>query len=188
VRINVTPSITAAELRSRPPAEAQLIDVRSPSEFAAGHIPAAINIPMDQIESRLDDLRPGAPIVLICQMGTRARMTAALLEPCRRDITILEGGTAAWIQSGLPVVTTVKTRWSLERQVRLSAGVLALLGAVLAVAVHPYWISLSAFVGLGLTFAGLTDICPMGELLQKMPWNGKSHCKLPAAELSRHSQ
>jgi hypothetical protein len=84
----------------------------------------------------------------------------------------------------------VKTRWSLERQVRFAAGLLILLGALLAFTVHPYWHFLSAFVGLGLTFAGLTDICPMGELLQKMPWNGRSHCKVPCttAELSRRNQ
>jgi hypothetical protein len=51
------------------------------------------------------------------------------------------------------------------------------------------WIFLSAFVGLGLTFAGLTDICLMGELLGKMPWNGRSHCKvdLPNLESGKRS-
>src|SRR4029077_17437132 len=109
-------------------AQSQLIDVRSPSEFASGHIPGAINIPMDQIESRLADLRPSAPIVLICQMGKRARMTADVLDPCRLQISVLEGGTNAWLQAGLPVVINVKTRWSLERQVRLGAGLLVLIG------------------------------------------------------------
>jgi rhodanese-related sulfurtransferase len=161
---------------SRP---AQLIDVRSGSEFASGHIPGAVNIPMDQIEARLDDLRPGVPIVLICQTGRRARMTADLLEPCRRQISVLEGGTSAWIQAGLPVVTSVKTRWSLERQVRLGAGLLVLAGAALAFTVDANWLFLSAFVGLGLTFAGLTNICPMAEILAKMPWNGRSQCKVP---------
>ena len=174
----MTPTITVAELRNHPLPQAQLVDVRSPSEFASGHIPGAVNIPMDQIEARLDDLHAGAPLVLICQAGTRARLTAALLEPCQRHITILEGGTNAWLQAGLPVVASVKTRWSLERQVRLGAGLLVLAGAVLALAVNPNWLYLSAFVGLGLTFAGLTDICPMGIALGKMPWNGRSHCKV----------
>jgi rhodanese-related sulfurtransferase len=185
----VSPSLTVADLRSQPPAQAQLVDVRSPSEFASGHIPGAVNIPMDQIESRLADLNAGL-IVLICQMGKRARMTANLLEPCHRQIAILEGGTSAWIQADLPVVTSLKTRWSLERQVRLGAGLLVLLGAMLALTVNPRWLLLSAFIGLGLVFAGLTDICPMAEILGKMPWNGRSHCQLPApnAELSRNSQ
>jgi rhodanese-related sulfurtransferase len=150
--------------------------VRSASEFSAGHIPGAVNIPMDQIEGRLDDLRPGAPLVLICQSGKRARMTAGLLEPCQREMGVLEGGTEAWVRAGLPVVASVKTRWSLERQVRLGAGMLVLTGVVLALTVNAYWLFLSAFVGAGLTFAGLTDVCPMAEILAKMPWNGRSQC------------
>lgn len=171
-------TVTATDLRNNP--AAQLVDVRSPSEFAAGHIPGAINIPMDQIESRLADLSSG-PIVLICQMGKRARMTANLLEPCQHQIAVLDGGTAAWIQAGFPVVSSVKTRWSLERQVRLGAGLLVLVGTVLALTVNPRWLFLSAFIGLGLTFAGLTDFCPMAEILGKMPWNSRTHCKTPLA-------
>ena len=168
-----------AELQHQLAGPAQLVDVRSASEFAAGHIPGAVNIPMDQIEARLDDLRAGVPIVLICQAGKRARMTAGLLEPCGREISVLEGGTSAWIQAGLPVVTSVKTRWSLERQVRLGAGLLVLMGVVLALTVNRNWIFFSAFIGMGLTFAGATDVCPMAELLEKMPWNGRSQCKVP---------
>ena len=174
----MSPSIHVTEFH-RLPVPARLIDVRSGSEFASGHIPGAVNIPMDQIEARLDDLRPGVPIVLVCQTGKRARMTAGLLEPCQRQISVLEGGTSAWVQAGLPVVSSVQTRWSLERQVRLGAGLLVLVGAVLAFTVDANWLFLSAFVGLGLTFAGLTDICPMAEILGKMPWNGRSQCKVP---------
>ena len=175
------PSINVAELRSLRASQAQLVDVRSPSEFAAGHIPGAVNIPMDQIEARLDDVSVTAPLVLICQAGKRARMTAGLLEPCHREITVLEGGTKAWTQAGLPLVSSTKTRWSLERQVRLGAGLLVLCGAALAFTVNTYWLLLSAFAGLGLTFAGLTDLCPMAELLQRMPWNRHSHCKVPVS-------
>ena len=127
--------VTEMHQLSRP---AQLIDVRSGSEFASGHIPGAVNIPMDQIEARLDDLRPGVPIVLICQTGRRARMTAA--------VDRLEGRQRT---------------------------------AALAFTVDANWLFLSAFVGLGLTFAGLTNICPMAEILAKMPWNGRSQCKVP---------
>ena len=174
----MNPTITASQLRRHTPA--QLVDVRSSSEFASGHIPGAVNIPMDQIEARLDDLSLNNPIVLTCQTGKRARMTAGLLEPCHRQITVLEGGTKAWIDAGLPVVSSVKTRWSLERQVRLGAGALVLTGVVLALTVNPLWVFLCGFVGLGLTFAGLTDICAMGIILEKMPWNGRSRCPIGA--------
>ena len=171
----MSPSIHVSEMHQlRGPA--QVVDVRSGSEFASGHIPGAVNIPMDQIEARLDDLWPGVPIILVCQSGKRARVTAGLLEPCQRQVSILEGGTSAWIQAGLPVVSSVKTRWSLERQVRLGAGLLVLTGAGLGLMVNVNWLFLSAFAGLGLTFAGLTDICPMAEVLAKMPWNGRSQC------------
>jgi rhodanese-related sulfurtransferase len=172
----LTPALTASDLETRP--DAQLIDVRSPSEFASGHIPGAISIPMDQIESRLADLHRG-PIILICQMGKRAQMTADLLAPCGLDLAVLEGGTAAWIQSGHPVVRNVKTRWSLERQVRLGAGLIVLTASTLAFTTNFRWLALAAFVGAGLTFAGLTDVCPMAELLQRMPWNRRSRCQLP---------
>ena len=94
----MTPSITVAGLRNQEAGHAGLVDVRSPAEFAAGHIPGAVNIPMEQIESRLDDLNPNGPVILICQTGQRARMTAALLEPCHRLVAVLDGG--AQQQSG----------------------------------------------------------------------------------------
>lgn len=126
---------------------------------------------MEQVEARLDDLLPGVPIVLVCQAGKRARMVAGLIEPCRKDVTVLEGGTSAWSAAGLPLVASVKSRFSLERQVRLIAGLLVLTSVVLAVMVDRAWLVLAAFVGAGLTFAGLTDICLMAGLLIRMPWN-----------------
>ncbi len=175
--MNLTVTISQLRLNASP---IQLVDVRSSTEFASGHIPGAVNIPMDQIEARLDDLAVNLPIVLVCQTGKRARMTAGLLEPCHRQIAVLEGGTKAWVDAGLPVVSSVKTRWSLERQVRVGAGVLVLTGVVLALTVNPLWVFLCGFVGLGLTFAGLTDICAMGIMLEKMPWNRRSHCPIGA--------
>lgn len=176
-------SITVADLQQSANYR-QLVDVRSATEFATGHIPGALNIPLDQIESRVNDLRSDSPIVLVCQMGKRARMAATLLDSCKLSLTVLEGGTNAWIQSGLPVVINAKTRWSLERQVRLAAGFLVLLGAALALTVSAQWVFLCAFVGLGLAFAGLTDICPMAELLIRLPWNKTSHCRVDRADMS----
>jgi rhodanese-related sulfurtransferase len=152
----------------------QLIDVRSPSEYAAGHIPGAANIPLEQLDSRVSDLEPRGQIVLICQSGTRAKIAANLLERFREDLLVLEGGTAAWARAGLPTVANTAARWSLERQVRLGAGLLVLLGVTLALSIDLHWIYFSAFIGAGLTFAGLTDFCPMGRLLALMPWNRAS--------------
>ena len=82
----------------------------------------------------------------------------------------VDGGTNAWVEAGLPVERGKQTI-SLERQVRIAAGLLVLTGAALAFFVHPYLIGLSAFVGAGLVFAGVTDTCGMGLLLARMPWN-----------------
>ena len=126
-----------AQLQSGPE-RVQLIDVRSPSEYATGHIPGAVNMPMDQVQSRLPDLEREGAIVLVCQSGQRARMVAGLLEPCGKELRILEGGTSAWIKAGLPVVATSVTRWSLERQVRFAAGLFVLTGVVLALTTSLY--------------------------------------------------
>ncbi len=152
-----------------------LVDVRSASEFATGHIPGAMHMPLEQIESRVDDLDAKLPIILICKSGQRARLAAALLEPCRPEAKVLEGGTDAWRKAGLPLVVNSNTRWSLERQVRLGAGLLVLTGAVLGILVSTRWVYLAGLIGLGLTIAGLTDFCPMALLLSKMPWNGPRH-------------
>ena len=148
----------------------QMIDVRTPSEFAGGHIPCATNIPMDQFEARKKDLRQAEGVVLICKGGTRAQIVAGWMGD-QPKVQVLPGGTDAWIKSGLEVVTSARTRWSLERQVRLVAGLLVLVGTGLAASGVHWGIWLAMFIGAGLTFAGATDICGMGILLAKMPWN-----------------
>jgi rhodanese-related sulfurtransferase len=149
----------------------QVVDVRSANEHASGHIPGAVNIPMDQIESRLDDLNQRGSVVLVCHSGNRASMTCELLQGKHPELGVLAGGTQAWIDAGLPTVKSSKVRWSIERQVRLTVGVLVLLGLSLALAVNIYWLILPAFLGAGLTFAGLTDFCGMAYVYGKMPWN-----------------
>jgi rhodanese-related sulfurtransferase len=150
---------------------AQLVDLRSATEFATAHLPGAINIPLEQIERRTADLEANMPVVLVCQTGTRARMASAMLAASGRDLVVLEGGTQAWLQAGYPVVRTTASRWALERQVRLVAGLLVAVGVLLAVAISRWWLLLPGFVGCGLVFAGCTGFCPMGEALARLPWN-----------------
>jgi len=148
----------------------QLIDVRTASEYGSGHIPCTVNIPMDQFESRRTDLRLDDGVVLVCKAGSRAQIVAGWMG-ARAGVRVLEGGTDAWIREGFDVVSSIKTRWSLERQVRLGAGLMVLAGTALEIAGLHGAIWLAMFVGAGLTFAGATDICMMGILLAKMPWN-----------------
>jgi len=161
----------------------EVVDVRSETEFAAGHIPGAKCIPLQQLPFRHADLGH-CDLILVCEAGTRARMAQQGLEPHRANIFVLEGGTRAWRNADLPVVAPLGTRWSLERQVRLGAGLLVLIGVALTLLVGKAWILLPAFVGAGLTFAGATDICMMGRVLARMPWNqfrqtdAQPHCSL----------
>lgn len=166
-------SISAKQLRERlEKGEAlQVIDVRSPGEYAAGHIPFAVNMPLEQVENRLDDLKPHTPVVLVCQSGKRAGMCLGNIKHHREDLIILEGGTQAWITAGLPTVQCSASRWSIERQVRLGAGLMILAGTLLSVFLAPGWVYLAMFVGAGLTFAGLSNVCGMANLLAVMPWN-----------------
>lgn len=148
-----------------------VVDVRSPSEFGTGHIPGAVNVPLEQVGVRISDLPRGGEIVLVCESGRRAAMAAETLETGGLKARVLEGSTAAWRKAGRPLVTSGGSSWSLDRQVRLGAGALVLSGTVLGVVAHPLWFALSGFVGAGLTFAGLTNICGLAMVLQKMPWN-----------------
>ncbi len=160
----------------------QLIDVRSPGEYATGHLPRAINIPLEQADSRIDDLRTG-PVAILCHSGNRATMACDLLREHHPNLLVVEGGTQAWIRAGKPVTGATGSRWSLERQVRLIAGLMVLVGTVLALTVSPFWMYLAMFVGAGLTFAGLTNVCGMALILGKLPWNQPVKCSTVSKEV-----
>jgi rhodanese-related sulfurtransferase len=160
----------------------QLIDVRSPGEYASGHLPRAINIPLEQADARIDDLGNG-PVAILCHSGNRATMASDMLREHHPNLLVVEGGTQAWIQAGKPVTAAVGSRWSLERQVRLIAGVIVLVGTTLAMTIGPAWTYLAMFVGAGLTFAGLTNVCGMALLLGKLPWNQPAKHSIPRKEV-----
>lgn len=165
---SVTPT-DLAEMRKRDE-PVQIVDVRSPGEFASGHVPGAINIPLEQIEARMGDLDQ-RHLVVVCKSGRRAQLACGHLASHVPGASVLEGGTDAWTASGMPTIRQTSSSWSLERQVRLVAGLLVLAGTALGAFVHPGWLALAGFVGAGLTFAGLTDVCGMAGLLGAMPWN-----------------
>ncbi len=151
----------------------QLVDVRSAGEFAAGHVPKALNIPLEELETRFQDLSSG-PVAILCQSGRRAGLACDMFRTRHDGLLLVEGGTQAWIAQGLPVVRSTSAGWSLERQVRLIAGLMVLIGTVLAAYGVSFGLYLAMFVGVGLTFAGLTNICGMALLLARLPWNRPS--------------
>ncbi len=151
------------------------IDVRTPMEFQELHVPQARNISLDELDpAAVMEARSGSreePLYFICRSGSRGRQACEkFLVAGYTNVFNVEGGTLAWAACGLPVVHG-KKMISLERQVRMAAGSLVLLGALLGWLVHPAFVALAAFVGAGLLFAGVTDTCGMGLLLARMPWN-----------------
>jgi len=159
-----------------------LIDVRTPVEYREVHVAAARNVPLDRLDPaavmRSRNGPEGEPLYVLCRSGSRGRQACEkFLAAGFPNVVNVEGGTLACVESGLPVVRGKKAI-SLERQVRIAAGLLVLLGAILGWLVHPAFVGLSAFVGAGLVFAGVTDTCGMGMLLARMPWN---QVKGPAA-------
>lgn len=90
-------SITITELAAR--TGTPLIDVRERDEFATGHVPGAVNLPMSELGDRLDEL-PDEPFDVICQVGGRSARVVEALEPRGYDATNVTGGTGEWIAAG----------------------------------------------------------------------------------------
>ena len=100
------PSISAAELHALRESGAApvVIDVRTPEEYASGHVPGAVNIPFDQVAQRIAEVEAPHGVVLYCMVGPRARKgESALLAVGYASVFHLEGGLAAWQAAGLPV-------------------------------------------------------------------------------------
>lgn len=148
----------------------ELIDIRTPAEFREIHVGFARNVPLDRLNASAF-AEGERPVYVMCRSGNRGKEACLkLFNDAGVDVVNVDGGVLAWEEAGLPVVRGKKTI-SLDRQVRIAAGSMVLLGVVLAALVSPYWIALSAFVGAGLVFAGVTDTCGMAMLLARMPWN-----------------
>lgn len=172
----ITPSELGALLQQGRAIE--LIDVRTPAEFRSVHVSVARNVPLDQLDpTAVMQSRKGAsgePLYVVCHAGSRSLQACAKFEQAGfTNVVNVEGGTKACVAAGLPVERG-KAALSLDRQMRMVAGSLVVIGAALAWWVNPAFIGLSAFVGAGLIFAGATDICPMIGLLARMPWNNCS--------------
>jgi rhodanese-related sulfurtransferase len=155
----------------------ELIDVRTPAEYHEVHVEMARNVPLDRLDPSLlmrDRNSALEPLYVICQSGGRGRQACEkFLKAGFTSVVNIDGGMTGCVEAGLPVIRGEKTI-SLERQVRIAAGSLVLLGILLAWLVHPAFVGLSAFVGAGLVFAGITDTCGMGMILARMPWNQPS--------------
>ncbi len=167
--------------------EALLIDVREPAEYEAEHIPGAVLVPLSSVAARALPHAGGKKLVMQCRLGGRSRSACEKLaaENPALEIHNLEGGIAAWTAAGLPVEKKEGCSvLPLDRQVQLIVGLGVLAGTILGYAWHPVFLILAGFLGLGLTFAGVTGCCGLACLLARAPWNKAScdvscHCATP---------
>ena len=151
-----------------------LVDVRTPSEFGEAHIPGSRNIPLADLHKFLAELKVVAndrAIILVCRTQNRVKIAYDhLLNSGITNCRILDGGITTWMAAGNPVIRGSKG-FSPERQVRLIAGTLVVLGVGLGVSVSPWFLIIPAAVGAGLFHAGATDSCLMATILTKLPFN-----------------
>ncbi|MDG4801303.1 rhodanese-like domain-containing protein [Micromonospora sp. WMMD980] len=157
----------------------RMLDVRTPGEFDAAHIAGAYNVPLDLLREHRAELRNhlDEDVVLICRSGARATQAEqALATVGLPNLKVLDGGMLAWQATNAPV-NQGRSRWDLERQVRLVAGSIVLasvVGSVWAPALK--WVA--GFIGAGLTFAAVSNTCAMGMLLSRLPYNRGASCDL----------
>jgi glyoxylase-like metal-dependent hydrolase (beta-lactamase superfamily II)/rhodanese-related sulfurtransferase len=154
--------------------QTKILDVRSALEFSQVHIEHSLNIPIDMISAKINEMSQSKQNYLVlCHTGNRAAMAAdMLIQSGIHTVKVMEGGIIRWQKEKLPVIKG-QGGMSLERQVRLIAGSLVLLGIMMSWLLHWAFIFVSVFVSSGLIYAGLTDNCLMGMLLMKLPYNKK---------------
>lgn len=170
-----------AEMLAQAPGT-RLLDVRTPGEYETVRIRGAYNVPLDQLGEHAEEMGATVdePVVLICQSGARARKAEEALKNCSMtNLHVLDGGVNGWVAAGMAVDRAAK-RMSLERQVRIAAGAMAAVGAVLALVVNPLFALVPAFVGGGLVFAGVTDTCGMAMVLSRLSYNRPASCDVDA--------
>ncbi|MFE1908018.1 rhodanese-like domain-containing protein [Streptomyces gardneri] len=170
-------SLDADQARARL-AELTVVDVRTPGEYASGHVPGALNVPLDQLGRAVPELREAAArgeLLVVCQSGARSAGARTRLAAHGIAATDLAGGTSGWAARGhgldRPAGAPAKPVWAMDRQVRLAAGALVLLGLALGLLVHPAFQLLSAGIAGGLVFSALTNTCGMALMLGKLPYN-----------------
>lgn len=167
--------ISVEELKKLDGHDKIFVDVRSPAEYRSVRVQGAVNLPLNTINcddvKKLIGYKQNPAIVLLCGKGGRARKAAEILQAGAFNLLVVEGGTNACVDANMPIEKGSGTMISIERQVRIGAGSLVCLGLVLGHFVNPYFYFLSAFIGAGLVFAGVTDWCGMGLLIARAPWN-----------------
>ena len=152
--------------------------MRTPAEFEAVHARGARLLPLHDLDARdLASRGSEHPVYILCKSGVRATQAAEqLLEAGLEHAVVVEGGTDAWVAAGLPVERSGRSVIPLDRQMRIFAGLLIFTGSLLALFANPAFVWIPLFMGGGLMFAGISGLCPMSNVIARMPWNRSSSC------------
>lgn len=167
-----------------------IIDVRTAMEHGEQRLARQhTHIPLDQLDAaaflRDHNLGPETPLYLLCRSGKRATQAAEkFIAAGHQNVTVVEGGITACADCGIelhghslpaacarPQGPMTPKRLSLERQVRIAAGLIAASGAAAGLLINPLFTLVPLFIGCGLVFAGVTDRCGLALVLTKAPWN-----------------
>ena len=177
-----TTTISASQFKQQkqsPESQLQVIDVRTHAEVNSESLADCAHFPLQDLNGAAVNAYleqqghdSSQPVYLLCASGQRATRAAEQLQSdLGHQLVIVEGGMNALKELGIDIAKGSGNIISLERQVRIAAGSLVVVGVILGLAVNPGSYGLSAFVGAGLVFAGITDSCGMGMVLARMPWN-----------------
>ena len=169
--------ISAEDIHALAIEQPLIIDVRSHAEIDSLSYAGCLRLPLHELnQASATKLNPGnRTVYILCGTGKRAQMAADKLTQCLPNaLTIIDGGITAMAAANLPLQKGKSRVISLERQIRIAVGGLVLTGVVLGSILHSGFYGLSAFVGVGLIFAGITDTSPMGMMLASMPWNQRT--------------
>jgi rhodanese-related sulfurtransferase len=166
------PHISPADAKLLIEKGAVLVDIRERDEHARERIPGAKSAPLSLVSETGLTGHEGQVMIFHCKSGNRTRMNAGKLAGCTDcEAFILDGGIDAWKTAGLPIHKELKQPIEMNRQVQITAGGMALIGALLGYFVHPGFYALSGAIGAGLMFSGITGTCAMAHVLKRMPWN-----------------
>lgn len=170
-------TISAIEAQHRIKQGACLIDIRQVDEHRREHIQGAMLYPLDRLQAvgLPTEIANATCVIFHCKSGMRTKnareLIAQLTQQGGYEAFILDKGLEGWKQAGLATQIDRSQPLELMRQVQIAAGFLVLLGVILGQTVSPVFYWLSAFVGAGLMFAGITGFCGLAHLLAIMPWN-----------------
>ncbi len=153
--------------------EALLIDVREPAEHACLAIESAILMPLSDLKNlELPEFKD-KKVVVHCRSGKRSMKACKYFIERHPEVDFynMDGGIIAWELDGLTVAKSKSKMIPIDQQMQLTVGVFLLISSFLTFFISINFLVIPLMFGCGLTFAGLSGLCPLMMFIAKMPWN-----------------